>query len=416
MRSAEQAPIASAAPDGLSTARRRARRLREARGQAIVLGVVIWLVAGWLLSTPGAADRFGKVKGTDFAYFYVFGAVAREGQRDVLYDHARLHEIQAERVPASARDYFYSVYPPQVALVFAPLGVLPYLGAFAAWSALTIAGYLWVVRAAWTAHRSSLPGFGTITIFAVSFPPLWYLVLHGQSTLLVLLAFGLAGAALHRSRSFVAGLALGLLACKPQWVPVVGLVLLIRGEWRILAGMAVSAVAQAALVWSVLGVEPLVAYARLLPTLTGLPLAPKAYLMHSVAAWTNLLPRPVNQIVWIAAIVAIVIVAVRSWRRDAPPTARLGVLVVAAVLASPHLGIYDATVLALPFVWWAGLVERHASQWPVFYRFVTALWILYLLPTVLLIGVQLSVPVLGAMYWQSRRLASPRRQSLAAEP
>ena len=405
---ADSAGVTVAPGPAIVAPSRRVRRLREARGQATVLAVILWLAAAWLLSAPGLADRFGKVKGTDFAYFYTFGAVARDRQPQALYDHARLHEIQASLIPASSRDYFYSVYPPQVALIFAPLSVFPYLWALALWSLATVLGYAFVVRAAWRAHRSVLPSGLAIATFAASFPPLWYLVLHGQTTLIVLLSFGLAGMALHGSRPFAGGLALGLLACKPQWAPVVAVVLLLRGEWRMLAGMTLSVAAQGAAVACLLGVEPLLTYVGLLPAVAGLPIAPKPYLMHSVGAWTNLLPRPASQVVWAAAVAVIVAVAVRSWRRDAPAHARLGTLVSAAVLASPHLSIYDATAMALPLMWWAGLAEREPGIWPGFYSLVFALWIAFLVPTALLIRLQLSVPILAILFWQSRRLCAPR--------
>jgi hypothetical protein len=382
------------------------RRLREARGQATILAVVLWLVAIWLLSSPGLTDRLRKVKGPDFTYFYTFGWVARQGRTDLLYDHTRLHDVQAQLIPPSARDYFYSVYPPQVSLVFAPLSSLPYLGAFAAWSLLTIAGYAWAVRSGWRAQRAVLPSAGVVAIFAASFPPLWYLVLHGQSTIIVMLSFAAAGLAMHRARPLAAGLALGLLACKPQWAPVVGVVLLLRGEWQMLIGMALSVAAQAITAVLVLGIEPLVTYVRLVPVLAGLQLAPKAYLMHSITAWTNLLPRPVNHAVWLAGVAVIVVIVVRVWRADTPPLARLGTLIVGAALASPHLTIYDVTVIALPLIWWAGLVERAPDRWPRFYALVFALWIAYLVPSALLIRLQLSVPLLAALFWQSRRLTA----------
>jgi hypothetical protein len=73
-------------------------------------------------------------------------------------------------------------------------------------------------------------------------------------------------------------------------------------------------------------------------------------------------------------------------------------------------------VLALPLVWWAGLVEREPDKWPRFYRLMYALWFTYLFPTALLIGLQLSVLVLATLYWQSRRLTAAGAPGTIATP
>jgi hypothetical protein len=70
------------------------------------------------------------------------------------------------------------------------------------------------------------------------------------------------------------------------------------------------------------------------------------------------------------------------------------------VLVSPHLTIYDATVLVLPLLWLGGWVETEARPdlvaafWPMVYW----LFVAFFLPAALFIRVQISVLLLGWMF------------------
>jgi hypothetical protein len=75
-------------------------------------------VTQWPLLVSGWGKR-------DFLYFYTVGRVALEGRADLMYDHRALDEFQVAVIPAWA-DWFYSVYPPQTAILFAPVAWLPY--------------------------------------------------------------------------------------------------------------------------------------------------------------------------------------------------------------------------------------------------------------------------------------------------
>jgi len=47
---------------------------RRIRAYSIIMAAVLWTM--WLVdvATPGAIDRLGKIKGTDFLQFYVGGS------------------------------------------------------------------------------------------------------------------------------------------------------------------------------------------------------------------------------------------------------------------------------------------------------------------------------------------------------
>jgi hypothetical protein len=84
----------------------------------------------------------------------------------------------------------------------------------------------------------------------------------------------------------------------------------------------------------------------------------------------------------------------RVWRRAEDPGVRMGVLVLATVLVSPHLFAYDATVLALTFLWIGAWVERDPSRRDLAGRFwplVCGLYAAFLLPFARIMLAQVSV-------------------------
>jgi hypothetical protein len=119
-----------------------------------------------------------------------------------------------------------------------------------------------------------------------------------------LAAFGFGGAALIAGRSFVAGLAFGLLALKPQLGIAIAVLLIACREWRTIAGIATSVALQAALSMAVVGLDPWLSYVAVIQRLPELRpyLEPsdKAVLQHSITGLVGL-PSRVQPFVWLGA-------------------------------------------------------------------------------------------------------------------
>jgi hypothetical protein len=100
---------------------------------------------------------------------------------------------------------------------------------------------------------------------------------------------------------------------------------------------------------------------------------------------------------WLLAVVTVLGVAVRYWRDDSTPLRlRFAVLILATLLVSPHLLIYDATVLVLPilFVWESVFTTADELRQAQFGAFTYGLFLSYFAPTAAFIGVQASVLLL----------------------
>ena len=378
---------------------------KEVRGHAVILALVLWGLAIAMMTAPGARDWFGTLKGADFVHFYTLGRVALDRDTAVLYDGPALNARQVALVPASAGDDFIPVYSPQTALAFAPLALVPYGLALALWMALTLAGYYWAVRVFWQLSGRQVDP--SLLFWAcAAFPPIWNLVLHGQTTFFPLVAFAAATLSLSRQHRFLAGAVLGLLAIKPQFALMIALIALVAREWRMIAGAVASLALQASAVVLVFGMGALrdyLAALRSLPAQFAL-LEPKPYQLHSLRVLTDLLPVPLNHVLWGAGVIAVLALTYRAWTSGAPVVQRMSILVIASVIVSPHLTVYDAAVLAPALA--AGMplmAHGGAAVAPLAYGLVVS----YLFPTALAIRIQMSVLLLGLVFWKlTQTLAS----------
>jgi hypothetical protein len=285
--------------------------------------------------------------------------------------------------------------------MFAPVTGLSYQRALLVWCLLTIAGYALIVWSVWKRCAGVLADRTFVIAAAAAFPPFWSLVLHGQVTLIVLVAFWAGWLALDRHRPWVAGFAFGLLAIKPQFGIPLAVVVLACGEWRMLAGAVSSILAQAAAAWFMLGPDAFTAFAGNIPTMVAYEdmLEAKPFLSHSVRAVTRLAPNWIGVPIWAIVSAIVLWYTVRTWKSPAPLGVRLGVVVLASALVNPHMIIYDLTVLALPLVWFGAYMQEPArrEQAEPYWMLVYWLFVTTFIPTAAAIGVQASVFVMCAL-------------------
>jgi hypothetical protein len=370
--------------------------LAESTFHAWLLAGLLIVLVGWTAATqwPLLVSGWGK---RDFLYFYTIGRVALEGRADLMYDHRALHEFQVALIPRWP-DWFYSVYPPQTAILFASVAWLPYGWALIAWTLSTAAAYGLV---AWLA---SPPGPRALLIAGlIDVIPFWTALLAGQSTLWPLLAFGLGGHAYIQGRKLMAGLAFGLLFVKPQLGLVLAVVLVACGEWTIIAGIALSAAAQFIAPMVVFGWDIWPAYARFLESLPSLKASLESWgnIQHGLAALTRPLPGWLQGPVWMTLSLPVIYAAWRTWRGDSPAPIKMAVLVVSSVIVCPHVLLYDCTLLVLPVLWAAHASSREQLAGPVYLLVLT-----FAIPFAFLFGLQLS---LAAVLWFLYVLTRPTR-------
>jgi hypothetical protein len=371
------------------------------------------MAAVYVLAGPTYRSVFGPLKGADFIQFFTLGHIARTGPLDALHDPDAYYRRQIGLVPESASERYLPVYPPQAALLFAPFAGWSYGKAALVWGALTTTAYAALLWLAWRPFRAVLPDVRLVIAAAAGFPPFWNLVLNGQTTIVVLMAFGLAWLALERGRPYWAGVAFSLLLLKPQFGLILAVVMLASGEWAIVAGGATAAVVQLAAILTAFGPTVLVRFVESLPYLSAHRdlLEPKRWQTHSFTTLTDLMPAGVSTATWTMLSFGVAIVAVRVWRSAAPVSVRLAAIVLATVLVNPHVIVYDVTVAALALIWIGGWVETDADLDPVlrrrYWQSVYWLYVALLVPTARFIWIQVSVLIMAWLFLMVSRRVIP---------
>jgi hypothetical protein len=397
----------------------------EARQHALVLAVATWLVS--IITTFGASgptSLLGVLNAPDFVHFYTFGLLAREGRIRDAYDWQAFHAAQVRVVPESAQSVYPPVYPPQAAVVFIPFSRLTFRDAAAAWTAITILGYVLIVWVSWRRVREWLPDPVLVLAASAGFPPFWHVVMNGQVTIIILAACFLGWLALEHGLRFWAGVALGLLAIKPQFGLPFAVIVLVQRDWKMLSGAIASVGIQASIVWLVLGNDAFTGYAAMLPVISAHAdeLEPKPFQSHSIRAVTRLLPAVIGMPLWIGTVGVVLWKTAQAWTSTAPLAVRFGIAMLAAVLVNPHLIVYDAAILVLPLMWFgAWLVQQRttsdeSNRLPLtvanYGALVYALVLAFLAPTAALIRVQVSVLLMLWVFWrvQDIVLTTPAKQ------
>jgi hypothetical protein len=392
---------------------------RRLRVHGLILAVCLWSTYAWILSSPGLLDRNHIVKGADFLHFYTLGSLALEHRGPQLYDMPAQTALIQQLVPQVGPIRFVPLYGPQVSLFFAPFSKLPYPWALVGWLLLNVAIYALCCIAVWnTCPR--LQSQGTLVfILALGYPAFFHLIAWGQSSGLALACFTAAYLALRPQRFFLAGLALGCLIFKPQLGLATSVVIIGAGEWMVVFGALLAALAQLALGWIYYGTPAMRNYFYQLAHVRSLfsQLEPRPYQMHSLRSfWAMLIPS--HQLafpLYGASAIAVLAMALYCWRRRAPLALRFSALLLATVLVSPHLTVYDLVILAPAYLLLSDWTVANNRPWaPVFGMLLYLGYALPLLgPLSIWTHLQLSVPAMAAILWMIFRATESHTEAVS---
>lgn len=340
----------------------------------------LWILAAlngatlaMLVTTSRAGvDRNGFLLGTDFLSFWTVGRML--GQHADIYDQAA--HIAAQQVYFTQADAFTAFFYPPPFLPFCwPLGWLPYFPALAVWLVVTGALFVFTVLHWMRARPIAAPAW----LLLLAFPASVIQITHGQTAFL-LAGLLMLGALWVRGWPVLAGIAFGLATIKPQFGLMVPLVLVLTGEWRVIAWAALSTVALAGISALMFGAGAWTEwYALTRAAQNAMDAGTVGYAkMVSPFAGAMLLgiPAPLSYIVQGAISVTVAaMLAMVGWRRTYTP--ELGALMlVGAVLVTPFVLDYDLLLLvpamiviaASPYRSWEKLAVFLAFAVPAFAR------------------------------------------------
>jgi hypothetical protein len=376
------------------------------------LAIASWPVFLWSQIGAGPLDRFGTLRGVDFLQFYASAWLVAHGRSADLYDFKAFAAQLPALVPAAGDLLYLPIYPPQLALLMAPLGALSYVPALLAWSSVSVAAYVSTVALAFR----WIPGLQTWRRvgwpLSLGFPPFLLLVAHGQIATIALPLLLLAWVAFHRRRPLLVGLALGSLAFKPTLGVFAMTALFLMPSWRLLAGVVAGIALQGGLVAVTLGTGPLTAYHAVLRELVHAAgqFEPKLWAMHSLrgAAYLAFGESAAGTAVYVVGIGVALWWSRQAWRRHEAPLARFAVLGVAGVLLNPHLYVYDLVLLLVPLgcltAWLLG--RRSAADERIGLVAYSVVWLPLLGPVAMYTRLQLTPAVLLLLLWLMSRAST----------
>jgi alpha-1,2-mannosyltransferase len=332
----------------------------RARGYSLImLGLSVLAIAGWVALSDGLVDPNGKPLGTDFSSFYAAGSLVLEGRAADVYNMAA-HYAREQQIFGLSTPYYGWLYPPIFLLIATPLATMPYPLALVVWQAASFALYLWAIGR--IARRMKTPDTARGSpwlLIAAGFPAVLINLGHGQNGFL---SAGLLGAALLAlpGRPIVAGLLFGLLAYKPQLALVVPIALLAADQWRTILAATVTVVALLCVTSLLFGAELWLAFAASMETSRKLLLEQGDVgfeklqsVFAAVRLWGGSIPLAYATQGAISA--AVVAGVAWTWHSTSDRDLKAALLVVATLLASPHVLDYDLVMLALAI----GFFARH---------------------------------------------------------
>ncbi|MGL5166030.1 MAG: glycosyltransferase family 87 protein [Afipia sp.] len=385
----------------------------------IVLGISLAGLVGWVAMSDHMIDRNGKPIGTDFASFYAAGSLARDGRAADVYDMAA-HYARQQQIFGAGVPHYGWLYPPLFLLIATPLALMPYPAALAAWQGGTLLLYLAVIGMIVHGFRDAQARVGKIWILlALAFPAVFVNLGHGQNGFLSAALFGGALVALPK-RPVIAGMLFGMLAYKPQFALVIPIALLVAGQWRAILAAGLTVAILCGVTALLFGIDIWFAFAASMETSRKLLLEQGDVgfeKLQSIFAAVRMWGGSVPLAYAVQTTLSIVVVgsAAWIWRAQLDHAVKAAVLVIATLLASPHVLDYDLTILgiAIAFLATTGLMRGFR---PYEITLLAAAWIVPLVSRGIAgaTGVPLGLLAMIALYAIVLRRASSDLEGLTA--
>ena len=313
----------------MDLASQRWRNLGLAAGAATAGLFALFDLYQWALAYAG--DRFHN----DFTFYYAAAKIGLAHGWGSIYDlslqQAQLDAMGSRITIAELARY---ISPPPVAWVALPFTLLPYEVAYWAWSALLLValGLTWWLAA---------PGAGLTRLIllaaAVGWLPVIYGLQLGQPGLFVAVGVAASYALLRGGRPFLAGLALGPLALKPQLAFLVPFALLVVGQRRAFLGSVVSLGVLGAASLAALGAGGVHAYLDRLSFAASVPVNRELTLTYVLGDAA----RPAQ--VFIAAWALLIAYSSRRRGIEWP----FAIAILGGMLATPYVHLDDLAMLGL---------------------------------------------------------------------
>jgi len=391
-----------------------ANRLIKNLWFAYVCVLLCWAVQAYLLvgqymqeGTLFARIEDGRPYISDFAMFYSMGNLADQCMRQ----HVNVYDpdIQAatERIftaPVVAEVPFICPYPPWFFSLLLPFSRLPMAYAFLLWDGLGIICAIAAIRLlAFDFHQSTFSRAFILAAFCASFPT-WICLRLGQTSMFIFAALGAFWWLIAQRRSFLAGLAVGAITLKVQYLPLPFLIGLILDRFKFLLGFVTVTALLLASALVTVGWSNIVSYPQAVWSIDGARnvsgVAPEV--MQNLRGMLVLIMQSDGHLVHMIVVLFLLIVlgvgsalffrhSPKDFANDPDFKIKASICSLLMLIASPHTHVQDYVVATIPALWlWEVTATRKAPALrALILSFPVVSWIFFVLrPLFTLLRVQ----------------------------
>jgi len=364
---------------------------------ALLIALYAWVILLTTIPYPGKIGLDYNTLGTDWMVFYGAIRSVLDGNAALIFDGDRFTDyLNTTFAPllSSPLDFRPWAYPPSFLVLLLPFAGLGFLGSYVAFQLAT--GAL-LARALLASTAAPSP---ILLVAVLACPASAINAIDGQAVFLVA-ALIVGGFGLLERRPFLGGLVLGLLTFKPQFCILVPIALIAAGQWRALLASGVSALAMMIASGMIFGWD---LWLRWFPLIIENFVSPSEKWIaygrmwgHSVYACAVLLGVPARLASWVQllAMLAATISVVIAFRSRLGTREKTAVFLAATVLAAPHSGPYDVTLLVIAAAFW--LMSR-AAPLPLWcWTLAFMVWLLPMLSPPVLFPVARIAPLLPVL-------------------
>jgi len=307
--------------------------------------VLVVCAAAWLI---GWVTQRSEPAGFDFIAIYASARLVATGNAAAVTDRDAIFAIEHATLPERTV-FLNNPNPPALSLILAPIGALAFDVAYAVMLTLSVAAL--AASAFFVAPLVAADQRMRLLPFALLAPPSTIALAQGQTTPFILLAV----AASLRAPPAASGALLGLLALRPQLLPLFGLIALADRQKRIPFLVVVATIGLVSFL--MVGPEGVVRYLDLLGPAAG-ELRPGELGLAALVRRVGVASDPVASLA--LSTVAVLVAALFLLRTSAER--RMEVAPPATLLSVPHMLLHDA-VLAYPAVARRATSTRPAAAW-----------------------------------------------------
>lgn len=366
---------------------------------ALAMSLYAWLVLLTTIPYPGRIGLDYNTLGTDWMVFYGAIRSVLDGNAAMIFDGERFTNFLNTAFAgwlSSPLDFRPWAYPPSFLLMLLPFASLGFFGSFVAFQLATGALLANVLR------TRAEPGLRSNALLAAVLicPASAINVIDGQAVFLVA-ALIVGGFGLLDRRPMLGGLVLGLLTFKPQFCILVPIALVAAGQWRALLASGASALAMMIASGLVFGFD---LWLKWFPVIIENLVSPNPKWIelgrmwgHSVYTCASLLGASdrLASLIQLLAILGAAASVVIAFRSPLGMREKIAVFLAATVLAAPHSGPYDGTLLLIAAAFW--LMSR-GTPLPLWcWTLAFMIWLLPLLSPPLLFPAARLAPLLPVL-------------------